>query len=90
MVQIAALLLGFPVGYYVRSKRLAMLSLTFVLGLLLIPQTIAVRNDGHLEASYWAVQLLTLAVAFGLVSWGAHIARRRRARAASTTEFSIR
>jgi hypothetical protein len=90
MVQIAALVLGFPVGYFVRNKRVALIALTVVLGLLLVPQTISVRDDGHLDPSYWVVQVITFAVAYGLVTWGAHIARRRRAGADATAGVPLR
>ena len=88
MVQIAALVLGFPLGYFIRKKPVAFGVLAVLLGVLLIPQTIGVNNDGHVDAAYWVVQAITFAVGYGLVTWGAYVARRRRT--ADTTPAGMR
>jgi peptidoglycan/LPS O-acetylase OafA/YrhL len=84
MVQIAALVLGFPAGFLLRPRGRAFLALTVVLGVLLVVQTIAVADEGDLDKTvdhliYWPVQAVSLAVAFGLATWGGHGAAKRRA-----------
>jgi hypothetical protein len=80
MVQIAMLVLAFPLGAMRWSKTTAVAVTAVVFGLVLVPQTISVRNDGSYDASYWVVQAITAAVAFGLVTWGSHWRASRRAR----------
>jgi nitrate reductase NapE component len=82
MIQIATLVLGFPAGYFIRDKVRATCALFVVLAVVLIPQTISTKNDGHLEALYWIIQAATFVAAYGLVVWGHRIAIRRRARVA--------
>ncbi len=78
MVQIAALVLSFPAGYYIRHRLQACGAMTVVLGLLLIVQTISVGDADRTDPIYWVIQVVTFAVAAGLVTWGNHVAARRR------------
>lgn len=80
MVQIAMLVLAFPLGAMRWSKTTALAVTAGVFVLVLIPQTISVRNDGSYDASYWVVQAITAAVAYGLVTWGSHWGAGRRSR----------
>ena len=50
MVQLAALLLGFPAGYLIRNQRLALVAMGVVLTALLVAQTIAVGHDDRIDA----------------------------------------
>lgn len=79
MVQLAALLLGFPAGYLIRNQRLALVAMGVVLTALLVAQTIAVGHDDRIDAIYWMIQAVTYAVAAGLVVWGHHASTNRRA-----------
>ena len=78
MVQLAALLLGFPAGYLIRNKHLALVAMGVLLTALLVVQTIAVGHDDRIDAIYWVIQAVTYAVA-GLVVWGHHVSTNRRA-----------
>lgn len=79
MVQLAALLLGFPAGYLIRNKHLALVAMGVLLTALLVVQTIAVGHDDRIDAIYWVIQAVTYAVAAGLVVWGHHASTNRRA-----------
>ena len=79
MVQLAALLLGFPAGYLIRNKHLALVAMVVLLTALLVVQTIAVGHDDRIDAIYWVIQAVTYAVAAGLVVWGHHVSANRRA-----------
>ena len=79
MVQLAALLLGFPAGYLIRNKHLALVAMGVLLTALLVVQTIAVGHDDRIDAIYWVIQAVTYAVAAGLVVWGHHVSTNRRA-----------
>lgn len=78
MVQLAALLLGFPAGYLIRNKHLALVAMGVLLTALLVVQTIAVGHDDRIDAIYWMIQAVTYAVAAGLVVWGHHVSTNRR------------
>ena len=78
MVQLAALLLGFPTGYFIGDRRFAFVALGVPLTVLLIVQTIAVGHDDRIDIIYWVIQAITSAVAVGLVTWGRHVAAGRR------------
>ena len=78
MVQLAALLLGFPAGYLIRNKHLALVAMGVLLTALLVVQTIAVGHDDRIDAIYWVIQAVTYAVAAGLVVWGHHVSTNRR------------
>jgi hypothetical protein len=74
------LLLTFPIGYFVRSsQRTALLATTALAVVLLIPQTIWVNADNpdDINASYWMIQLISLAVGLGLTLLGRRLARTR-------------
>lgn len=79
MVQLAALLLGFPAGYLIRNKHLALVAMGVLLTALLVVQTIAVGHDDRIDAIYWVIQAVTYAVAAGLVVWGHHASTNHRA-----------
>ncbi len=83
MVQIAVLLLAFPIGLGRWSRRTALLATTALVLVLLVPQTISVRNDMGIDWIYWVVQVITLAVGLGLTSWGHAWSSKRRARRAA-------
>jgi hypothetical protein len=63
MVQLAALLLGFPAGYLIRNQRVALAAMGVLLTALLVAQTIAVGHDDRIDAIYWVIQAVTYAVA---------------------------
>ena len=46
----------------------------------LIPQTIEIRNTKDYNFAYWIVQVITLAVALALVTWASKLSTRRRGR----------
>mgnify|MGYP006357963999 CR=1 FL=1 len=78
MVQLAALLLGFPAGYLIRNKHLALVAMGVLLTALLVVQTTAVRHADRTPAIHRAPHPLTYAVAAGLVVWGHHVSTNRR------------
>ncbi len=80
MVQIAMLLLAFPLGLLRWSRRTAYAVVTAVFIVVLIPQTIAIRNTKDYNFAYWIVQVITLVVALALVTWASKVSTRRRAR----------
>ena len=77
MVQLAALLLSFPAGYVISSRRLACGAMGVILTALLAVQTVAVGHDNRVDPIYWVIQVITYAVAAGLVTWGRHVAASR-------------
>ncbi len=82
MVQLAMLLFGFPIGYFVsRSQQVALLVTTAVALVILIPQTIWVNSDNpnDINGGYWIIQAITLAVGLGLTLLGRSLRRKRRA-----------
>ncbi len=81
MVQLAMLLFGFPIGYFVsRSKRAALLVTTAVALVLLIPQTFWVNSDNpsDINDGYWLIQVISLAVGLGLTLLGRRVRQNRR------------
>ncbi len=82
MVQLAMLLFGFPIGYFVsRSQQVALLVTTAVALVILIPQTIWVNSDNpnDINGGYWIIQAITLAVGLGLTLLGHRLRQNRRA-----------
>ncbi len=81
MVQLAMLLFGFPIGYFVsRSQRAALLVTTAVALVLLIPQTFWVNSDNpsDINDGYWLIQVISLAVGLGLTLLGRRVRQNRR------------
>lgn len=82
MVQLAMLLFGVPIGYFVsRSQQTALLVTTAVAVVILIPQTIWVNSDNpkDINDGYWLIQAITLAVGLGLTLLGRKLGQNRRA-----------
>ena len=82
MVQLAMLLFGFPIGYFLsRSQQVALLVTTAVAVVLLIPQTMWVNSDNpnDINGGYWIIQAITLAVGLGLTLLGRRLRQNRRA-----------
>ena len=82
MVQLAMLLFGFPIGYFLsRSQQVALLVTTAVALVLLIPQTMWVNSDNpnDINGGYWIIQAITLAVGLGLTLLGRKLGQKRHA-----------
>ena len=82
MVQLAMLLFGFPIGYFLsRSQQVALLVTTAVALVILIPQTMWVNSDNpnDINGGYWIIQAITLAVGLGLTLLGRRLRQNRRA-----------
>jgi len=77
MVQIAMLLFAFPLGFARWSRRAAYAATAAVFVAMSIPQLLTTPQ--RREISYWVVQAITLAVAYGLVTWGSAWGTHRRA-----------
>lgn len=79
---IAMVLLGFPLGAFLTSRRRANLVLVAVFSAILPIQTIVVRSDSPADINwmYPVVNAAILAGGLGLVTLGAHWRNRRRAR----------
>lgn len=72
-----ALLLAGPLGYLVRDSRRA-LGIYLIAAAVVFPiQCLAVNAAGDLDASYWPLNAVILALGIGLNRLGAHLRGRR-------------
>jgi type III secretory pathway component EscS len=78
MVQIAMLLLAFPLGFFIRNRTSAIAATAVVFIVVSVPQ--ALTTPQRNQISYWVVQALTVLVAYVLLRWGSAIGARRRAK----------
>ncbi len=74
MELLAAVLLAGPIGYFAPTSRSGLMAYLVLWAAILPVQTIAVRDEGSLEPSYWVINALILVLGVVLNRWG----RRRR------------
>lgn len=80
MVQVAMLVLAFPLGFFLADRRVAYGATAIVFAAVMAVQTPFVVSDSGLDAWYWIINAATLAVGLGLAIWGNTLGARRRAR----------
>jgi hypothetical protein len=77
MVQIAMLLLAFPLGFFIRNRTTAIAVTAAVFVVVSVAQVLNTPQSNQI--SYWVVQAVTIVVAYVLVVWGSSMGARRRA-----------
>ncbi|MDX6647376.1 MAG: hypothetical protein QOK40_3103 [Miltoncostaeaceae bacterium] len=88
MELINALAIAAPLGFLVRDRRLSLGAWLGIWAVVFPVQTVVVQSNDELDALYFVFNALILALGIGLNLLGAHLRRRRQARAASPAAAS--
>jgi len=81
MELIAAIVFAGPLGFFVRSRPL--LAYLVIWAVIFPVQTVSVHDEGNLDATYWPVNAVILALGIALNHLGCRLRARRAARLGS-------
>jgi hypothetical protein len=77
MELIAAVLIAGPLGYFVKSRKRALIAYLVIWAVIFPIQTVDVHRGEGLDVLYWVFNAVFLAGGLGLNRLGSHLRRRR-------------